>query len=79
VAVPEPRAPPGTARLHVERFPSGRAQLSLTLVTERVRDQYNVGTMTRRTPVGALAPEDWLESRPSTPTRSASRTASSRA
>jgi formate dehydrogenase alpha subunit len=74
------REHPGTERLHVERFLSGRAQLSvvsyapspevdvpgfpLTLVTGRVRDQYNVGTMTRRTPVGALAPEDALELAP---------------
>jgi formate dehydrogenase major subunit/formate dehydrogenase alpha subunit len=71
---------PGTPRLHVERFLRGRAQLSLvpyaaspeadvpgfplTLMTGRVRDQYNVGTMTRRTPVGGLAPEDWLELAP---------------
>ena len=68
---------PGTERLHVEGFLRGRAQLSvvsyaaspeanvpgfpLTLVTGRVRDQYNVGTMTRRTPLDALAPRDWLE------------------
>jgi formate dehydrogenase major subunit len=74
------REHPGTARLHEDRFLSGRARLSvlsyapspetdvpgfpLTLVTGRVRDQYNVGTMTRRTPVGALAPEDWLELAP---------------
>jgi formate dehydrogenase alpha subunit len=71
---------PGTPRLHVERFLRGRAQLSivpyaaspeadvpgfpLTLMTGRVRDQYNVGTMTRRTPVGTLAPQDWLELAP---------------
>jgi formate dehydrogenase alpha subunit len=71
---------PGTARLHEERFLSGRAQLAvlhhtpspeldvpgfpLTLVTGRVRDQYNVGTMTRRTPLAELAPEDWLELAP---------------
>ena len=63
---------PGTRRLHVERFLRGRAQLSvvpyaaspetdvpgfpLTLVTGRVRDQYNVGTMTRRTPLSAPRP-----------------------
>jgi len=68
---------PGTARLHVDGFLRGRARLSLvpyvpspeadvaghplTLVTGRVRDQYNVGTMTRRTPLQALAPCDWLE------------------
>jgi formate dehydrogenase alpha subunit len=68
---------PGTRRLHTERFARGRAQLSvvsfaaspeasvpdfpLTLVTGRVRDQYNVGSMTRRTPLSALAACDWLE------------------
>jgi formate dehydrogenase alpha subunit len=71
---------PGTDRLHSERFLRGRAQLSvvpyvaspesdvagfpLTLVTGRVRDQYNVGTMTRRTPLTMLAPHDWLELAP---------------
>lgn len=71
---------PGSERLHAERFLRGRAQLSvvayaaspemdvpgfpLTLVTGRVRDQYNVGTMTRRTPLHALAPRDWLELAP---------------
>jgi predicted molibdopterin-dependent oxidoreductase YjgC len=74
------RAHPGTERLHVEHFLRGRAQLSvvpyaaspetdvpgfpLTLVTGRVRDQYNVGTMTRRTPLNSLAPNDWLELAP---------------
>ncbi len=73
-------AHPGTRRLHTQGFLRGRAQLSvvpftaspeasvpgfpLTLVTGRVRDQYNVGTMTRRTPLSALAPCDWLELAP---------------
>ncbi len=71
---------PGTARLYVERFARGRGRLTahahvpspeadvagfpLTLVTGRVRDQYNVGTMTRRTPLNELAPRDWLELAP---------------
>jgi predicted molibdopterin-dependent oxidoreductase YjgC len=71
---------PGTAALHADGFLRGRAQLSLvpyvaspesavaghpfTLLTGRVRDQYNVGTMTRRTPLTALAPCDWLELAP---------------
>jgi formate dehydrogenase major subunit/formate dehydrogenase alpha subunit len=71
---------PGTETLHVDGFPRGRAQLSLVpyvespearvagfplaLITGRVRDQYNVGTMTRRTPLAALAPCDWLELAP---------------
>jgi predicted molibdopterin-dependent oxidoreductase YjgC len=37
------------------------AGFPFTLVTGRVRDQYNVGSMTRRTPLEALAPYDWLE------------------
>jgi len=68
---------PGTRRLHTQGFLCGRARLSvvpfaaspeasvpgysLTLLTGRVRDQYNVGTMTRRTALSALAPCDWLE------------------
>ena len=71
---------PGTATLHANGFLRGRALFSvvpylaspeaavagfpLTLVTGRVRDQYNVGTMTRRTPLSALAPCDWLELAP---------------
>jgi formate dehydrogenase alpha subunit len=73
---PEPDHP-GTPTLHADGFLRGRAVLSivpfvaspeagvadfpLTLVTGRVRDQYNVGTMTRRTPLSALAPRDELE------------------
>jgi predicted molibdopterin-dependent oxidoreductase YjgC len=41
----------------VEGFP-------LTLVTGRVLDHYNVGTMTRRTPSRELAPEDRLDVHP---------------
>jgi predicted molibdopterin-dependent oxidoreductase YjgC len=71
---------PGTATLLANGFLRGRALFSvvpyvaspeaavagfpLTLVTGRVRDQYNVGSMTRRTPVSALAPCDWLELAP---------------
>jgi predicted molibdopterin-dependent oxidoreductase YjgC len=71
---------PGTATLHEDGFLRGRAQLSvvpylpspeasvpgfpLTLVTGRVRHQYNVGSMTRRTPLATLAPCDWLELAP---------------
>jgi formate dehydrogenase alpha subunit len=71
---------PGTPRLHVDQFARGRARLvahpyraspedavpdfPFTLMTGRVRDQYNVGTMTRRTPLNQLAPCDWLELAP---------------
>jgi formate dehydrogenase alpha subunit len=71
---------PGTTRLHAERFSRGRARLvahayrpspeddvpgfPFTMITGRVRDQYNVGTMTRRTPLNQLAPCDWLELAP---------------
>jgi predicted molibdopterin-dependent oxidoreductase YjgC len=71
---------PGTATLHEGGFLRGRGQLSvvpylpspeaalpdfpLTLITGRVRDQYNVGSMTRRTPLALLAPCDWLELAP---------------
>ena len=72
---------PGTATVHAEGFVRGRGRLSaiayrpspeatgaefpLTLVTGRVLDHYNVGTMTRRTPSVALAPADWLDLHPS--------------
>jgi formate dehydrogenase major subunit len=71
---------PGTATLHAEGFLVGRGLLSpvpyvpspedavpdrpLTLVTGRILDHYNVGTMTRRTPSRALAPHDPLEIHP---------------
>jgi formate dehydrogenase alpha subunit len=70
----------GTATVHADGFLRGRGRLStvryvpspesavpgfpLTLVTGRVLDHYNVGTMTRRTPSLALAPEDLLDVHP---------------
>ena len=76
---PEP-GHPGTARLHVAGFARGRASLSCVayaaspegdvagypyaLSTGRVLQQYNVGTMTRRTPGAELAPRDELEIHP---------------
>jgi formate dehydrogenase alpha subunit len=71
---------PGTATVHADGFLRGRGRLSavryvpspesavpgypLTLVTGRVLDHYNVGSMTRRTPSLALAPEDRLDLHP---------------
>ncbi len=71
---------PGTACVHADGFLRGRALLSCVayaaspehgvsdypylLVTGRVLQHYNVGTMTRRTPQRALAPSDWLEIHP---------------
>jgi predicted molibdopterin-dependent oxidoreductase YjgC len=76
---PEP-GHPGTQRLHESGFAHGRASLSCVeyapspehdvagfpylLNTGRVLQQYNVGTMTRRTPNAALAPADELEVHP---------------
>jgi formate dehydrogenase alpha subunit len=73
-------AHPGTPRLHARGFARGRARLSVVryepspesavpgfpylLNTGRVLQQYNVGSMTRRTPQRALAPCDWLEIHP---------------
>jgi predicted molibdopterin-dependent oxidoreductase YjgC len=70
----------GTKRLHVVGFARGHATLSCVdyaespernvqgrpyiLNTGRVLQQYNVGTMTRRTPGTALAPADDLEIHP---------------
>jgi formate dehydrogenase major subunit len=70
----------GTPRMHVTGFVRGRGRLSvvrhrpspeadvegypLTLVTGRVLDHYNVGTMTRRTPNVVLAPRDRLALHP---------------
>ncbi|MFI5217486.1 MAG: formate dehydrogenase subunit alpha [Candidatus Limnocylindria bacterium] len=67
---------PGTKGLHVETFMRGRARLlpiefapspehdvpgfPYTLVTGRVLEHYNVGTMTRRTANLALVGEDFL-------------------
>ncbi|HET9326066.1 MAG TPA: formate dehydrogenase subunit alpha [Candidatus Eisenbacteria bacterium] len=68
---------PGTTFLHGESFPRGRGRLSrveyvptpehgtpLTLVTGRVLEHYNTGSMTRRTPNQVLVPEDALEIHP---------------
>ncbi|HXX47580.1 MAG TPA: formate dehydrogenase subunit alpha, partial [Myxococcota bacterium] len=71
---------PGTPRLHARGFSRGRAALAAVgfepssesdvpgfpyrLITGRVLQQYNVGTMTRRTPSRDLAPEDRLEIHP---------------
>ncbi len=71
---------PGTQRLHESRFALGRASLSCVayapspehdvagfpylLNTGRVLQQYNVGTMTRRTPNAVLASADELEVHP---------------
>jgi formate dehydrogenase major subunit len=76
---PDPQHP-GTATLHCDGFVRGRGRLSaiphraspeaavagfpMTLVTGRVLDHYNVGTMTRRTPSLRLAPEDRLDLHP---------------
>jgi len=65
---------PGTARVHADGFAMGRAQLAplefvpspehdvegfpFTLITGRVLDHYNVGTMTRRTPNQELVDHD---------------------
>jgi predicted molibdopterin-dependent oxidoreductase YjgC len=76
--VPSPHSP-GTPILHAESFPrpGGRAKLTrvdfvpspelragLTLVTGRVLEHYNAGTMTRRTPNLALSAADRLEIHP---------------
>lgn len=71
---------PGTATLHADRFLRGRglfhaiievptpekptAELPYLLITGRVLQQYNVGTMTRRTPHLELAGEDALAMHP---------------
>jgi formate dehydrogenase alpha subunit len=68
---------PGTAVLHGERFPRGKGRLlrveyvrspelegGLTLVTGRVLEHYNTGSMTRRTPNLALHERDELELNP---------------
>ena len=67
----------GTPILYDEAFPRGRARLlatefvpspsyggALTLVTGRVLEHYNAGTMTRRTPNRGLRPYDALEINP---------------
>jgi formate dehydrogenase alpha subunit len=74
------REHPGTATLHSDGFLRGKGRLApLTyrpppeqasarfpylLITGRVLEHYNVGTMTRRTPLAALAPADLLEVHP---------------
>jgi formate dehydrogenase alpha subunit len=68
---------PGTPILHAGGFAGGRGKLTrvdyepspglgsgLTLVTGRVLEHYNAGTMTRRTPNLTLAPRDELEIHP---------------
>jgi predicted molibdopterin-dependent oxidoreductase YjgC len=71
---------PGTISVHADGFLRGRGQLSVLehipsperdveghpfiLITGRVLQQYNVGTMTRRTPGNALASHDILELAP---------------
>ncbi|MFO0980159.1 MAG: molybdopterin dinucleotide binding domain-containing protein [Planctomycetota bacterium] len=69
--------PAGTSTLHVGTFPRGRAQLTLVeyvpspgaraglmLITGRVLEHYNAGTMTRRTGNVQLCSGDWLEIHP---------------
>jgi predicted molibdopterin-dependent oxidoreductase YjgC len=68
---------PGTPILHVDGFPRGRGRLSrveyvpspnsggaLTLMTGRVLEHYNAGSMTRRTPNRGLRSRDELEIHP---------------
>jgi len=68
---------PGTPILHAEGFPRGRGLLSrveyvaspehgaaLTLVTGRILEHYNTGSMTRRTANVRLAPGDRLDVNP---------------
>jgi predicted molibdopterin-dependent oxidoreductase YjgC len=73
-------AHPGSATLHAGGFARGRAELAvvpfvespeadargypLALITGRVRDHYNVGTMTRRTAQRALTQRDALALHP---------------
>jgi predicted molibdopterin-dependent oxidoreductase YjgC len=78
---------PGTASVHAAGFLRGRALLSCVpervapedrvpgypyvLITGRILEHYNVGTMTRRSPLGALAPDDRLEIHPEDAAREA--------
>lgn len=71
---------PGTSTLHTEAFVRGRAALMsvdyappqdaadtdhpFVLITGRVLDHYNVGTMTRRTPSSRIVAHDYLEIHP---------------
>ena len=70
----------GTSRLHTEGFVRGKGRLvsvgyapspeqcsddfPFVLVTGRVLNHYNVGSMTRRTAQRQLVAEDWLEVHP---------------
>lgn len=76
---PEP-GHPGTTTIHADAFIRGKGQLvtidyapspeqadggyPFVLVTGRVLQQYNVGTMTRRSPHRELHSTDWLEIHP---------------
>ncbi|MFO0828772.1 MAG: formate dehydrogenase subunit alpha [Phycisphaerales bacterium] len=71
---------PGTRTVHVDRFVRGKAALMsvdylppqdaldgehpFVLITGRILEHYNVGTMTRRTPNSVIAPVDHLELHP---------------
>ena len=71
---------PGTATVHADGFLRGRGQLvciepepnpedrvegfPCLLITGRVLDHYNVGTMTRRTPSNQIVAADYLELHP---------------
>ncbi len=68
---------PGTPILHAEEFPSGKGKLTcvdfvpspelrsgLTLVTGRLLQHYNCGTMTRRSALSDLVPSEVLEMDP---------------
>lgn len=71
---------PGTRRVHADGFVRGRGRLSVvvpeaspehdvagfpyTLITGRILEHYNVGTMTRRTPSAELVDADLLEMNP---------------
>jgi predicted molibdopterin-dependent oxidoreductase YjgC len=71
---------PGTAILHQQQFPHGRAELAridylpspslagrtepLVLITGRALEHYNCGSMTRRSPTLALRPHETVEIHP---------------
>ncbi len=71
---------PGTRTVHAEKFVRGKAALTsveylappeaadpqhpFVLMTGRVLDHYNVGTMTRRTPSEQIVAKDYLEIHP---------------
>jgi formate dehydrogenase alpha subunit len=71
---------PGTRTVHAERFVRGKAALTsveylpppevvdkqhpFVLITGRILDHYNVGTMTRRTPSSRIVAHDYLEIHP---------------